>query len=118
MKKENTVEKKSFVRLKAWLAILIMLFGYIYAAYSYLAASYDFSLMSPGQIISFFAALSAGFYLNTLKCERCHGRWNEAGNETYKDADLMLEFASKFLAESHLTISKNCRTCHVFPPYN
>ena len=103
--------KKSFVRVKVWIATPIIILGFLYFFYSYIAANYDVINMTPVQIAVFSLALAMSFYRNHVKCERCKTRWYDTGKETYREATSMLDFTRKFLTQRNYNLEKKCRVC-------
>ena len=107
----NTDEKKSYVRVKVFLALVVSIFAYLYAIYAYWEASYKIDQMSLMGIGAFVLGMAASFYANKVKCERCKMEWHKAGNETYGHAKTILDFVRKFTAERIRWPHKKCKNC-------
>lgn len=103
--------KKSYVRIKVWLATPVFISGLLYSALSYILSNYRVEQMSSVQVGAFIIAMASCFYLHSIKCERCKTKWFETGRETYSDATSILDFVGKFVAERRYKISQKCQTC-------
>ncbi len=105
--------KKSYVRVKVSLAMLVYIPGVIYA-WLWLPLEWteqSLEQMSSTQIGVLAITIAAFFYLWNVECEQCKAVWHKTGSVTKQNATSLLDSVFRRLAENDYWPHKKCRIC-------